>query len=302
MAKQVVEQKQQELAEQMDPELLRELEGDMGKGVSTDAADNLVPLIYVLHPLSPQCMDGPLQIEGAKGGDIWLKNFSENPIVPGKEGIWFMPCVMYQKWTEWIPRKAGGGFIASYDYNGGKLPEGAVRDEQEKKRPKYFFPDTGHDCVDTRYEAGIVWSGGMPFPYVIPFKSTGHKVSRAWMTKRMSLIRRMGNSSGIWPAWSHVYKLTTSLQHNAEGQWYLFDVGAPVFYMPGVQDKPFKQGLEIVGGDPKRAYQLGKGLSEAFQSGAKQEMEDTDTGEERTHYEEAGNSTGQRKVDDNIPY
>jgi hypothetical protein len=71
--------------------------------------------------------------------------------------------------------------------------------------------------------------------------------------------------------------------------------------MPGIQDKPFKQGLEIVGGDPKRAYQMGKALSEAFKTGAKQEMEDVDVGDERTHYDENGSAAKQR-TDDNIPY
>jgi hypothetical protein len=287
-----------ELAEvQMDPEVLAQIDQDLGKGVSTDASDNLIPLIYVLHPLSPQVIDGPAHIEGAKGGDIWLKNFSGNPIVPGKEGIWFQPCTMYQKWTEWIPRAKGGGFIASYDYNGGKLPEGAVRDENEKKRPKYFFPDTGNDCVDTRYEAGIVWYKGAPYPYVIPFKSTGHKVSRGWMTKRTGLMKP-GRNAGIWPSWSHVYKLTTSLQSNNLGQWYLFEVGAPQFYMIGFQDKPYREGLKVVGGDPNRAYMLGKSLAAAFASGKVTEApEDEDTGEDRGSYPE-----DQQRRDDNIPY
>lgn len=281
---------------QLSSEVLNELEGDLGKGVSTDAADNLIPLIYVLHPLSPQVMDGPAQIEGAKGGDIWLKNFSGNPIVPGKTGIWFQPCIMYQKWTEWIPRKAGGGFVASYDYNGGKLPEGAVRDAEEKKRPRYFFPDTGNDCVDTRYEAGLMWQEKQPYPYVIPFKSTGHKVSRGWMTKRTGLMKP-GRNGGIWPSWTHVYKLTTSLQTNNQGQWYLFEVGTPQFYMPGFQDKPAREGLKVVGGDPNRAYMMGKSLAAAFATGKVQEApEDVDTGEDR------GGDPDEGRRDDNIPY
>ena len=305
MAKAVAEREKQELTTeiQMDPELLQQIDQDLGKGVSTDVADNLVPLIYVLQPLSPQVLDGPMHMDDAKAGDIWLKNFAETPIVSGKEGIWFMPCAMYQKWTEWIPRTQGGGFVASYDYNGGKLPEGAVRDEDEKKRPKYFFPDTGHDCVDTRYEAGMVWYNGQPYPYVIPFKSTGHKISRGWMTTRTSLLKRgvNGGPGGVWPAWSHVYKLTTKMEKNTQGQWFNFNIGSPNFYIPGFQDKPHKVGLEVIGGDPNRAYVMGRALAQAFESGAKREMEED-------HDADIGAGTGEEttasngRVDDNIPY
>jgi hypothetical protein len=297
-----------EMTATVNPELMNEIIGDLGKGVSTDAADNLVPLIYVLHPLSPQVLDGPAHIEGARGGDIWLKNFAEDPIVKGKDGIWFQPCWMYQRWTEWIPRSQGGGFIASYDYNGGKLPEGAVRDNSEKKRPKYLFPDTGHDCVDTRYEAGLYWRDQQAFPYVIPFKSTGHAVSRGWMTKRNTLIMRNGNQSGIWPSWSHVYKLTTSMRSNNMGQWFVFDVGNPEFYIPGVPGKPFAVGQDVVG-DPALAYQLGKALSIAFSSGQKRAAEEEDTSEDVAA---AGDTSNFERYDtrrdegkplhDNLPY
>lgn len=283
--------------------LLDEIDQDLGQGVSTDAADNLVPLIYVLHPLSPQVLDGPAHIEGARGGDIWLKNFSEDPIVKGKDGIWFQPCIMYQKWTEWIPRTSGGGFVASYDYNNGKLPEGAVRDSSDNKRPRFVFPDSGHDCIDTRYEAGLYWRNGMPFPYVIPFKSTGHAISRGWMTKRTSLLRRVGNGkSGIWPSWSHVYKLTTSMHSNNMGQWYLFDIGQPEFYMPGIDGKPYQTGYEVIGRDPDTAYRMGKALNLAFASGAKQEEAEVSGAQDEGVDQRDMSPQQQKALDDNIPY
>ena len=275
----------------MDPAILQEIDHDLGKGVSTDAADNLVPLVYILQPLSPQVMDGPAHLEGAKAGDIWLKNFSGNPVISGKTGMWFQPCKMYQKWTEWVPRDRGGGFIASYDYNAGKLPEGAVRDMEEKTRPRFFFTETDNDLVDTRYEAGLVWLDGNPYPYVIPFKSTGHAISRGWMTKRNSLIKR-GKISGTWAAWTHLYKLTTTTRTNKQGTWYIFNVGDPTFYMPGFADKPCKEGMKIVGEDPSRAYAMGKALAEAFESGSRIEAPEEFASED---------STG-TVIDDKIPY
>jgi hypothetical protein len=296
----------QELEQQQKPAMFDEVLEDMGRGVSTDAADNLVPLIYVLQPLSPQVLDGPAHIEGARGGDIWLKNFPENPVVSGKEGIWFQPCSMYQKWTEWIPRDHGGGFVGSYDHNDGKLPEGAVRDSNQKQRPRYYFPDTGNECVDTRYEAGLYWRDGTPYPYVIPFKSTGHSISRGWMTKRSGLIIRAGKRTGVWPAYSHVYKLTTTQRTNSHGTWYLFQIGAPEFLLTGWAGKPVsKIALEAVGGDGDGAYAAGRALSAAFESGAKVEApEDTGDAEEASYTDEGQFNTPSngKPLDDNIPY
>jgi hypothetical protein len=264
----------EQLPAEIDPELDAMLKADAGKGVSTAAEDNLIPLVYILQPLSPQVMEGPAQIAGARPGDIWLKNATD-PIVKGKEGIWFMPCFMYQKWTEWIPRDLGGGFVASYEYHGrDNPPDGAIRDTEVKTRPRYYFPDTGHECVETRYEAGVVWRNGLALPYVIPFKSTGHAVSRGWMSKRTGLIRKDGS---IWPAWSHIYNLTTETRRNSQGTWYVFKIGDPQLYMPGY-GKPVGDALAIIGGDPKIAYVMGQSLEKAFASGIKQEMrEDIDT-------------------------
>jgi hypothetical protein len=283
-----------ELMEKADPQLMAELEGDMGKGLSTDAADNLVPLIYILQPLSPQVMDGPAQIDGAKAGDIWLKNFSADPIVSGKDGIWFMPCTMYQKWTEWVPRDKGGGWVGSFDYNAGKLPNGAMRDVKEKRRPRFTFPETGNELIDTRYEAGLVWHNGQAFPYVIPFKSTGHAISRGWMTKRNSLTMAGAKKTGTLPAWSHLYLLTTSRKQNALGQWYQFDIGVPVAYMPGL-NKPHKDGLAVVGGDAGRAYAMGKALAAAFATGEK-----TEAPEDGAAHEPEQSTAEEMK--DEIPY
>lgn len=271
----------------VDPELEAMLQADAGKGVSTASEDNLVPLIYVLQPLSPQVMGGPAQIEGAKAGDIWLKNATD-PIISGKDGIWFMPVTMYMRWTEWVPRDKGGGFVASYDYTGqSRLPKGAIRDEKEKTRPRFYFPDTGNECVETRYEAGFVWRNGEAMPYVIPFKSTGHSISRGWMTKRSQQKRPDGS---IWPAWTSLYKLTTMIRKNNLGSWYILTVGDPVFYIPGY-DRPYKEGLALIGNDYKRAYQMGQALEKAFE---KQEV--------REAPEEIHDTVTNEAVDDEIPF
>jgi hypothetical protein len=93
------------------------------------------------------------------------------------------------------------------------------------------------------------------------------------MTKRVNLRRKDGS---IWPAWSHLYKLTTSLKRNALGSWYIFDIGDPKAYIAGYGE-PVDEGMKIIGGDFKMAYAMGQQLQKAFAGGQKQEMrEDVD--------------------------
>lgn len=276
---------------EVDEDLQKMLAQDSGKGVSTDAADNLVPLIYVLQSNSPQVQEGNAQIEGARAGDIWLKNASD-AVVSGKSGIWYQPSIMYIRWTEWVPRDKGGGFVASYDYTGANdFPDGAEKGVRADGRQKIWFPATGNECVATRYEAGHVWRDGQPLPYVIPFKSTGHTVSRGWMTKRQSQKKPDGST---WPAWSALYLLTTVMRKNNFGSWYMLEVGDPQFYISGM-GKPHKKGLELVGGDAKRAYLLGRALETAFETGkVREEME--------TEPVDGNAPVGHGKMDDEIPF
>src|SRR5580698_7538983 len=80
------------VGEQVPDYLRTQVAESTGKGVSTDASDNLVPLIYILDAKSPQCdQNEAAYMPGARAGTIWLRNFSR-PLVDGNEGILFQPC------------------------------------------------------------------------------------------------------------------------------------------------------------------------------------------------------------------
>src|SRR5438477_259916 len=84
-------------------DVMARIRGDAAGSLSKDQADNLVPLIYLLQPLSPQVMRGdPARIDGAEPGDIWLRN-SERPIIKSEKGMLFQPCFFYKDIVEWVP-------------------------------------------------------------------------------------------------------------------------------------------------------------------------------------------------------
>lgn len=243
------------------------MRSDAGKGVSTKAADNLVPLLQVLQPLSPQVLKkNPGYIAGAEAGDFIAKSL-DPPVISGKDGFYFQPVGMYQEWVAWVPRERGGGFAGRYPYNGGTPPKGAklkARKADGGRRPPAFAMGET-DLVDTRYVPGFMWDDGTPTPFVIPFTSTGHAVAKGWMSRQMNLQDDEGN---ILPAFAALYQLTTTGAKNNLGEWFKIQIGSAIPLI-NEDDQPNDEAAEIVG-DVTHAYDLAEKLSNSF---ANQEMQ-----------------------------
>lgn len=220
---------------ELDPMLLNRIRSDPAGGLSKDQADNLVPLIYLLQPLSPQVMKGdPAQIKGAEAGDIWLRN-AEDPIVSGGDGIIFQPCHFWKDIVEWIPDR--GGFVGRHEIS--CLPNvalnkkwtGTLSDVQEIEDeddpnawPRYVRKSNNNEVVETRYFAGNVYfdDGRPPLPFIIPLSSTGHSFGKQWMFLQNSQTLPDGSPND--KSWVFLYRLKTILKSNSKGQWYSYTV------------------------------------------------------------------------------
>jgi hypothetical protein len=247
-------------------DLRERMRRDAGRGVSTKASDNLVPLVQVLQPLSPQVLrKNQNYINGANPGDFLIKTMPE-PIISGEEGFYFQPAGMYQEWVEWVPRDQGGGFVNRYDYNGGTPPKGSKEKphDPESRRPQGYSMGK-NDLIDTRYVPGYMWQDGQSTPLVIPFTSTGHAVARGWMTKQTHLQQE----GGILPAFSAVYHVTTKGAKNNKGEWFKVEIGPPILLVDMETGAPNADAEEIVG-DCDNAYTLGETLNTAFEKQEKQ--------------------------------
>ena len=231
-----------------------QMKQDAGKGVSTAQEDNLVPLIYVLQPLSPQVEKGnDAQIEGAEPGSIWLKNAPE-PIVDGEEGILFQPCSFQKNWVEWIPRDNGGGLVGITE----DCPKEA-KEEKDGNVIKYVMPN-GNEVKETRYHYGFVHIGNERLPYCIPLTSTGHTVSRDLMSRMRSKHLPDGTPA---PSWAYLYRLKSVRKQNKKGTWYQFTI----------EDHGWVETADD--------YNLGKALYQSLERGEKRAaLDDNDVGGE----------------------
>jgi hypothetical protein len=186
-----------------------------GRGTSQKAEDNIVPMLAVLQPLSPQVQeDQPSYIQGAKPGMIWLKT-APTPLLTE---ILFQPCYFDRKQVEWKPRDQGGGFVARHD----EMPGDAVpvKDQKNPEKIRWMRP-RGTEIIDTRYHAGhVVFPNGLMMPYLIPLSSTGHTVSRTWQTHMNNFRTAEGE---IADSFGRLYRLTTRRRQNAAGSWFILE-------------------------------------------------------------------------------
>ena len=229
--------------------LFARLEADAGKGVSTAAEDNIVPIVTILQLQSPQVNKRNLAyIDGAEAGDFLFKSLSP-PFISGQKGFLFQPCHFQKKWVEWIPRDSGGGFVAAYD-DCPKEAKIVVDDPKKPNKKRYMLPN-GNEVIETRYHSGFIHLPGRVMPYVLPMSSSGHTVSKTWMQAMNSL--QLPNGKGTVPIFATLYHMTSKERSdNAGHQWFVFE---PTF--AGYVQSEFD-------------YNRGEALYNAFLSGEKQ--------------------------------
>lgn len=248
-------------------DLDKAIEGDKGGGLSKDAADNMVPLIYLLQSGSPQVKNGEAaRIEGAEAGDIWLRG-AEKQIIKAKDGILFQPCHFYKELIEWLPER--GGYVARHDIDLMKVEKGKVtflgdladtKEVQDPKNPdrKIYARENGNTIVETRCHAGYVYEEGfMPMPFIINLSSTGHTFSKQWMFLMNSQTYK---GKQVDKSWVFLYRMKTTLKKNKFGSWYMYTAlkERGVGFLGTPQEDKAKGAVE---------YNLGKSLFEAMIAG-----------------------------------
>lgn len=198
-------------------EELEFLNAHKGEGISTAAEDNLVPLIQVLQSGSKQVIQGAARIEGAIAGSFFMRA-APQPIVDGAAGFIFQPCYFYKDFAEWVPRERGGGLVGMHR----ELPQGVeeVRDERNPNKVKWRTR-AGNEILERRNHMGfVIMEDGSSMAYAIPFTSTGHSVSRNWMT---TMQNRTINGMTP-PSYCFLYRFRTRQRSNAQGTWFLPDI------------------------------------------------------------------------------
>lgn len=235
---------------------------DSGRGVSTAAEDNIVPLIYILQAQSPQVLkQKPEYIKGAVAGNVWPR--STKTLIDGEEtGMPFIPVAFNKWWIEWRPNR--GGYVGRHKYDATAAdkgrPAGAEWVEDPKKPGKGNWElENGNVVVETREHAGLGFINEQWTGCVISMSGSNHTASRAWMG--LMKDKKIPGTSDRAPSYAYVYNMKTIAKSNDDGDWYGWQVedgmgDGEVTIITSVDD-----GAEL--------YRTARQLNADFESGAK---------------------------------
>lgn len=237
-----------------DDEMLRAMQGDAGAGISTAAADNIVPLIYILQSLSPQALRQKTEyIEGAQAGMFWFRGTKD--VVDGDEGMPVVLCHFDTVWIEWKLERGPGSFIARHD----QKPETAewTPDPKDPKTGRWMMPGGDSYVAETKELVVLLPETGDA--YVLPCSGSNISEARGWNTKCGR--KRVPGSDVKSPLWGYVWRIKTVAKSNDKGDWFGLLVEEEAD-----EDGNQKTTWMLDGGN---TYKLARQFNEDFETGAK---------------------------------
>ena len=184
-----------------------------GLGKENLETSEAMPLIRILQDMSPQLKKQKEEyLEGAESGDLFF-NKTKSVIQKPSEVI---PCYTQSVYTEWVPRSAGGGFVATHPLSIKNDP----RYEQGRDR-KYDEWLGDNELKFTTYWFVLINIDGEWEKAIIPFTISQLRVSRK-LTNDINRFRyEDDNLKGIAPPlFAQKWELTTVLETNKNGDDY----------------------------------------------------------------------------------
>ena len=269
-----VAKKQEVAASNVDASLM--MRQDAGKGVSTSAEDNIIPLIYVLQSLSKQVLkQRPEYIKGAAAGNIWPRGSSI--LIDGEEGMPVIPCGMRKWWVEWKPDR--GGFVARHEYVEKDDDKGRPADAEQVEDPKtggkLWVRENGNVLVETREHAVLALIEDKWSPFVIAMSGSNHSVARNWNGEWLRKRLPAPNNDFVPASYAFVYNLKTIATSNDKGDWYKWAYENGTGDGEEVQTTSLEDGMDL--------YRMARTLNEAFMAGVKQGDAPTDETSDGDH-------------------
>jgi len=198
------------------PFSIEDMADDVNLGGKIGLADISIPYLYILQQNSPQCNpDHAKYLPEAKPGMIYLSNLEK--VFDGRNaGIIVVPCYYERLVTEWLPRNAGGGLVASHD------PEAEIlktaRPTESEGKTIMCLPN-GHQIIETAYHYMLAQDPEKKVWYqtIAPFKSTALKASRR-MNSTLSTTM-IPNSEKKAPRFLFKWRLTSVKEQKDNYVW-----------------------------------------------------------------------------------
>lgn len=165
--------------------------------------DTSLPFIKFCQSGTPEVTDG--SHEGLAAG-MWLNGVTGR-IFKNPKGLLIIPCSTRHEYIEYIPRDAGGGFVARYAIDD---PVVAEAKKNSKSFGEYFVGT--NELVETFNVFGVACEEDEPVPLgmcVVPFKSSMIKAYKNWMTQIRQHTITINGKKKMPPMFAHLARLTS---------------------------------------------------------------------------------------------
>ena len=227
---------------------------DSGLGYENQTqADISVPFLNVLQDLSPTVKSREHEVG-------MMYNTVTEEVFDGKEGITIVPVCTEHHFVEFVPRNAGGGFVAVHEVDS-KVVEKA---KAESTKFGKYATENGNQLVETFSVYAIDAETGSYL--IIPFTSTKIKQYKSWNTRINMFNHRAFGIPGKPPLFAHVVRLTTELEKRSGGDSYNFRL-APVNPERVVNGKKYPAILTSMIGPQDPRYTEAKSFLEMVKEG-----------------------------------
>lgn len=194
-------------------------------GVGMEGADGdtfAIPFIRVVQALSPQVTAGkPSYNPDAVPG--MLVNTVTNELIPGEDGIVFVPCAFKRRFIQWGPRGTDrAGFKGEWlpEDVAAKLQSGELTKSEEDGKIYIGEPNPKKSdrLEDTRTHYGLVLTDNGPVQVILALKGSQVKKSKQLMGI-LSALRLNGKTP---PTFMSKIRVTVPQEQesNADGSWF----------------------------------------------------------------------------------
>lgn len=169
--------------------------------------DTAIPFITLLQSNSPVVAEG--KVEGAAAGNYM--NTVTQQLWKNPGGLDIVVAATRHEYLRYTPRDAGGGFKGRYEITD---PVVAKAKAESKEFGKYRVEDD--ELVET-FSLFCISPGGMA---IIPFKGTGIKAYKNWMTQVRAHTIDTPTGKKMPPLFAHLGKLTSVFEKNEKGTFW----------------------------------------------------------------------------------
>lgn len=205
-------------------------EGDEGQGYENQTmADRKLPMLVILQSNSPEVM--------ASKGAIHAGQIYNTVTKQVYDELAFVPAITDRCFLQFVPRDDGGGFRGRHPVDSKVVKEAIARNDgraigklpvPQPNDPKTGKPQPTHELVENFEIYAITYQDREITGFgVIPCQSTKIKAYRAWNTQLSMFAPKIGEKQfhpGQIPLFAHRVKMTTELETNAKGSYFV-----PVF-------------------------------------------------------------------------